>query len=286
MSRFIDLHTHTTASDGTDTPSQLVARAREGNLAALAVTDHDTTYGLAEAERAADGDPELIRGCEVSVRATFGELHILGLWLPPDVRLLEERMEDLRRKRTQRNEIIVEKLNSLGIPLTYDAVLHEAQGDVVGRPHIARALIRGGYVPDEKVAFGRYLASGGAAYVPKEVLEPVEGVRLLAGLGATVALAHPMLARCSRPELEGIITALRREGLDALEVWHSEHSQADEAYLQALARRLEMGVTGGSDYHGGTKPKVRLGTGHGGLRIGLRVLEQLKERRARQGLPV
>ena len=287
MTRYIDLHTHTTTSDGTDSPSELVAKAIDLRLAALAVTDHDTTAGLAEAENSAKGsDLELIRGCEISVQAAFGELHLLGLWLPQDTTPLEGRLHDILRKRSQRNERIVEKLNSLGLDISLDDVQREAAGKVVGRPHIARALIRAGHVPDEKAAFNRYLAAGAAGYVPREVLEPADGVLLLTGMGATVSLAHPMLARCPRPELERMILLLKNEGLDALEVWHSEHSQADEAYLKALAKRLDLGLSGGSDFHGDNKPHVRLGSGHGGLRIGEAVLEALKQRRVRQGLPV
>jgi len=287
MTRMIDLHIHTTASDGTDTPSQVVRLALERDLAAIAITDHDTVDGLAEAENAAEGQNlEVVRGCELSVHTDFGELHLLGLWLPYDVGPLEACLERIRAKRGVRNERIVEKLGELGVALPYQAVLDEAQGDVVGRPHIARALVRHGFVRDEKEAFSRYLRSGAAAYVARETLPAREGVRLMASLGATVAVAHPLLARCSRSTLERTVTVLREEGLDVLEAWHSEQSPADTEWLCALARRLDLGVTGGSDYHGSVKPHVRLGMGGGGLTVSEQVLEALKARRVRQGLPV
>lgn len=287
MPRFVDLHTHTTASDGTDSPSELVHWAAEAGLAAVAVTDHDTVSGLDEAEQAGrEQGIEVIRGCELSARSACGELHILGLWLPRNAASLETALETARERRGSRNQLMVGKLNALGLDLDYNAVLAEAGGETVGRPHIARALVRRGYVPDERAAFDRYLRYGAAAFVPKEALTAAAAVRLLAELGATVALAHPMLVRSSRPELEACIVALREEGLNALEAFHAEHSQGDEAYIQGLARRLGLGVTGGSDYHGRTKPTVKLGWGRGGLRVGMAVLDALKQQRRDKGLPV
>ena len=287
MTRMIDLHIHTTASDGTDTPSQVVSLASELDLAAIAITDHDTVDGLAEAENAAIGQAlEVIRGCELSVHTDFGEVHVLGLWLPYDLGPLDACLEMVRAKRNVRNELIVDKLGALGVALPYQAVLDEAQGDVVGRPHIARALVRHGFVRDEREAFSRYLRGGAAAYVPRQTLPAREGVRLLKHLGATVAVAHPLLARCSRSTMEQTVTVLREEGLDVLEVWHSEQSPADTEWLQKLARRLDLGVTGGSDYHGSAKPHVHLGVSGGGLTVSERVLDDLKTRRVRQGLPV
>ena len=287
MRQFIDLHTHTTASDGTDTPTELIRWALEADLAAVAVTDHDTVAGLAEAEEAGRTHGiEVIRGCELSVRAVCGELHVLGLWLPQDIGPLEAGLATLRERRNTRNERIVEKLHALGIPLRYTEVLEESGGEVVGRPHIARALVRHGYVTDERAAFERYLRFDAAAYVPREAFSAPEGVRLMADLGATVAVAHPMLARCSRTVLEECIAGLRDHGLSALEAFHAEQNPGDEMYIKNLARRLGLGVTGGSDYHGRTKPSVKLGRGRAGTRVGIAVLEALKLQRQERGLPV
>jgi len=287
MRQFVDLHTHTTASDGTDSPSELVRLAVLAGLAAVAVTDHDTVAGLREAEEAASGQNiEIIRGCELSAASACGELHILGLWLPRGLKTLEAALETARERRGARNRLMVDKLNALGLDMEYRAVLAEAGGETVGRPHIARAMVRLGHVPDEHAAFDRYLKYGAPAFVPKEKLTAQEAVRLLASLGATVALAHPLLARGPRPELEDCIADLRADGLDALEVFHADHNQAGEAYVRALARRLNLGMTGGSDYHGRTKPSVALGRIRGEQRVGLEVLEALKQQRRDKGLPV
>ena len=291
MREFVDLHTHTTASDGADTPAELVRWAADLGLAAVAVTDHDTIAGLREAEEAGlEHDIEVIRGCELSASSACGELHILGLWLPRSTEALEAALETARKRRGARNRRMVDKLKSLGLDMDYGAVLAEAGGEAVGRPHIARAMVRLGHVADVRTAFDRYLRYGAAAFVSKETLTAQEAVRLLAGMGATVALAHPLLVRSPRSELEACIVDLRAAGLTALEAFHADHSQADEAYVQSLARRLNLGITGGSDYHGNTKPGVKLGrSGHGpwsGPRADLDMLEALKRQRLDKGLPV
>lgn len=285
--RFVDLHTHTTASDGSDTPSELARKAAERGLAALAITDHDTVSGLDEAVEAGQQlGLEVIRGCELSVSSRYGEVHILGLWLPRDCAELETELSALRVKRDERNSRILERLQRVGVPLTQEDVLAESRGETVGRPHIARALLRHGHVSTMQEAFYRFLAKGGAAYEPKDVLSPREGVSLLAGLGATVSVAHPMLIRCPREWLNSTVAELVPLGLSAIEAYHSEHSAGDERYCAELAKRYGLAVTGGSDYHGSAKPYITLGRGRGGLRVTEAVLERLKARRVACGLPV
>lgn len=283
---FIDLHTHSQASDGTDSPAQLVRQAAAAGLAAVALTDHDTLSGLDEAAAAADDcGIEFIRGCELSTRTEHGEMHILGLWLPPQAEALERRLADVRHKRDQRNARILDKLADLGIPVSMDELLHEARGESVGRPHIAALLVKKNIVPDMQTAFRDYLGSGGRAYLPKEVLDPEEAVRLMARLGATVCLAHPCLQPLPKDWLEAFILRLRACGLSAIEAYHSEHSDADTRACIDLARRLDLGLSGGSDYHGANKARLRLGTGYGGLRVPLAILDDLKARRRARGLP-
>lgn len=284
--RFIDLHTHSQASDGTDSPAQLVAGAVAAGLAAVALTDHDTLSGLDEAEAAAQRHGiEFLRGCELSTRTEYGEMHILGLWLPRQADALEQRLADIRHKRDNRNAHILEKLATLGISISMDELQHEARGESVGRPHIAALLVKKGAVPDMETAFREYLGSGGRAYLPKEVLEPEEAVRLMAGLGATVSLAHPCLKPLPPDWLEAFVLRLKACGLSAIEAYHSEHSDAAVRSCVDLARRLDLGLSGGSDYHGRNKPRIRLGHGYGGLRVSLDILEDLKARRRQQGLP-
>lgn len=191
----------------------------------------------------------------------------------------------LRRKRAERNALIVEKLRGLGLAISMDDVREAARGESVGRPHIADVLLRKGYAKDSRQAFQEYLGSRGKAFVPKEVLG-ARSRRAFAGrLGATVCLAHPMLQKYPGGWLEGFTGRLAGYGLTTIEAWHSEHSEADVRACLALARRFGLGVSGGSDYHGGNKPGIRLGVGRGGLRVGLDVLENLEAARRAQGLP-
>lgn len=284
--RYIDLHTHSQASDGTDSPAELVKNAAAAGLAAVALTDHDTLSGLDEAEDAARAlDIEFIRGCELSTRTEYGEMHILGLWLPREADALEHRLADVRRKRGQRNARILEKLAALDIHISMEELLHEARGESVGRPHIAALLVKKGVVPDMSAAFRDYLGSGGRAYLPRDVLDPEEAVRLMAGLGATVCLAHPCLQPLPRDWLEAFILRLRDCGLSAIEAYHSEHADADTRTCIDLARRFNLALSGGSDYHGTNKPRIRLGSGYGSLRVPLAILDDLKARRREHGLP-
>lgn len=282
--QFVDLHTHTTASDGTDSPAEVVRKAAAMGLAALAVTDHDTLSGLDEAEEAGRSRGiEIIRGCELGVTSPYGELHLVGLWIPRDAAPLERVLEDLRMRRGTRNRRILEKLGRLGFPLTYEDVLRHAGGESVGRPHIAAALLEKGYVESREEAFARFLGSRGSAYVPRELLTPEQGVALMAGLGATVCVAHPMLMRCPPSWFDEILPRLKACGLDGLEAYHSEHSAADERFCVELVQRYGLGLSGGSDYHGLAKPAVRLGRGRGGLRVTVAVLDALKRRRREAG---
>ncbi|WP_300718232.1 PHP domain-containing protein [uncultured Desulfovibrio sp.] len=284
--QFIDLHTHSQASDGTDSPAQLVRNAHEKGLAAVAMTDHDTVSGLDEGEATArELGLEFVRGCELSTSTELGEMHVLGLWLPRQLDPLLEKLVYLRGKRSERNVRIVEKLQGLGVEITLDEVLRLARGESVGRPHIAAVLVRKGYVHDVSEAFREYLGYYGRAYLPKEVLRPEEAVSVLSSLGATVCLAHPLLQKLPEGWLEAFIERLLPCGLTAIEAYHSEHTQADSRRCLELARHYGLTISGGSDYHGTNKPRIRLGTGYGSLRVPYSVLEGLREMRARRGLP-
>ncbi|MCL1985979.1 MAG: PHP domain-containing protein [Betaproteobacteria bacterium] len=289
--RFIDLHCHSTASDGSDDPAELVRKAVDTGIVALAVTDHDTIAGLDEAQRNTAGTKlELIRGCEISARGEgSGEMHILGLWIPrnhPNLKAFERVLRDLRDCRAARNQIMVERLRKLGCSLSYDEVLAEAGGESVGRPHIAGVLLRKGYAKSIREVFARYLGSKGSAYEPKKVLQPEEAVELLLSVGATAAIAHPRLIKASDAWLETTIIRLKACGLSALEAYHSEYSEVDVRFCMGLAVKQNLALCGGSDYHGRLKPDIALGTGRGGLRVPESLLEQLKQQRREQGLPV
>ena len=260
--RFVDLHTHTTASDGTDAPRDLIRRAASLKLAAVAVTDHDTVSGLDEAEAAGrEYGVEIIRGCELGVQGQYGEIHLLGLWLPRHSAPLDAELARLRGHREERNLKILDRLRSIGINIGYQEVLDEAGGESVGRPHIARVLQKRGIVSNFAQAFELYLGYYGAAYV--------------------VSFAHPMLIRCPPSWFDEIIPRLKEAGLGAIEAYHSEHSARDERFCVELAARYGLGLSGGSDYHGMAKPGVELGRGKGGLRVTVALLDALKARRKR-----
>ena len=285
----IDLHTHSTASDGTDTPVELVRKAVQAGLAVLALTDHDTLDGLAAARREAAGHALVfVRGCELSTATPWGEAHFLGLWIPeddPKTAALENALAEVCEKRKERNLRIAARLRELGMTnVTYEAAAALAGGRVVGRPHFAELLCRLGVVKDRKEAFHRYLGKDGSAFVPRELMNPERAVSLLKGAGALVSMAHPRLLRAPVEELEHMVLRLKDFGLDALEAYHSEHDAGDVRLCVELAARHGLQLTGGSDYHGEAKPKVEIGCGRGNLRVGISVYESLMNYRVKSGL--
>ncbi|MDE5878608.1 MAG: PHP domain-containing protein [Desulfovibrio sp.] len=281
----VDLHTHSTASDGTESPAELVARAHAAGLAAIALTDHDTLGGLDEAENAARKlGLGFIRGCEISTREGGFEYHILGLWVPRKAEALDNWLGAVRRRRNERNAEMVARLRALGLDISLEDLQARARGSV-GRPHMAAALVDKGYVPDVGAAFRDYLGSGCPAYVPKHVPPPEEAVRVLASVGASAVLAHPFLNAAARPTIAALAERLSACGLAALEAWHTSHSDADTRECVELAARLGLGLSGGSDYHGANKPGIGLGRGYGSLRVPVAVLEALRDGRRARGLP-
>ncbi|WP_459936274.1 PHP domain-containing protein [Desulfonatronum parangueonense] len=281
----IDLHTHSNASDGTLTPTELIQAAVAAGLEAIALTDHDTTGGLDEASRAAENlGIEFIPGCELSVVSPHGNMHILGYWIPSGRSALSDSLQYLRDRRHERNHLIMAKLNALDMEIAYEEVLAVSGGDAVGRPHIAQVMQAKGYVRDVGEAFRDYLGSEGKAYIPKVKLDPRQGIELLKSVGATVVLAHPFLLGLQGPDLRGVLRQLKEFGLDGIEAHYTLHRpDQTHLYLQ-LARELDFLVTGGSDFHGSVKPDVHLGVGRGGLFVSSELLEAMKEHRVRQGL--
>lgn len=284
---FIDLHTHSTASDGTDSPADLVRKAAQAHLAVLALTDHDTLAGLDEAEEEAkQRNIVFVRGCEISTATPWGEAHFLGLWIPEEpekTARLEAALEKVRMGRKERNLRIAEKLRALGLDVSYEAAEALAGGAVVGRPHFAALLCSMGVVKDRREAFRQYLGKDGLAYEPRRLMSPGEAVSLLKSTGAVVSMAHPRLLHAPVEELNHLVAGLKEQGLDALEAYHSEHDAGDVRLCVELAARYDLQLSGGSDYHGLAKPNISLGRGKGGLRIGLGVYDELMRYRALQG---
>ena len=241
----VDLHAHSTASDGSKLPAAAVEAGHAAGLSALALTDHDTLAGMPEAQRAADAcGLRLIPGVELSVHQGTHEVHLLGLHIR-DVEFLQDELAQYRGHRRRRAETIVQRLNAAGVPLAFEAVLAAADGAAIGRPHVARALIAGGHVRDAREAFDRWLGAGRAAYVDKERLEIADGIALIHRTGGIAVFAHPA-GEGRRERIEPLVAA----GLDGLEVKHPSHSGEDEKRLAALAEFFDLVPSGGSDWHG------------------------------------
>ncbi|MEU9645972.1 PHP domain-containing protein [Streptomyces sp. NPDC048188] len=253
----IDLHTHSTASDGTDTPAELVRKAAATGLDVVALTDHDTTRGHAEAVAALPEGLTLVTGAELSCRLDGISMHMLAyLFDPEEPALLAER-ELVRDDRVPRARAMVARLNELGVPVTWEQVARIAGEGSVGRPHVASALVELGVVPSVNDAFtSQWLADGGRAHVAKHETDPFEALRLIKGAGGVAVFAHPAAAKRGRTVPESAIADLAAAGLDGIEVDHMDHDERTRARLRGTAKELGLLVTGSSDYHGSRKTCV------------------------------
>ncbi|WP_109002773.1 PHP domain-containing protein [Streptomyces rishiriensis] len=250
----IDLHCHSTASDGTDTPAELVRNAAAAGLDVVALTDHDTTRGYAEAVAALPSGLTLVTGAELSCRIGGVSMHMLAyLFDPEEPALLAER-ELVRDDRVPRARAMVAKLNELDVPVTWEQVARIAGEGSVGRPHVAAALVELGVVPTVSDAFTQdWLADGGRAYAEKHETDPFEAIRLVKGAGGVTVLAHPAAAKRGRTVPESDVAELAAAGLDGIEVDHMDHDADTRDRLRGLAKDLGLLVTGSSDYHGSRK---------------------------------
>lgn len=273
----LDLHVHTTYSDGSLPPAAVLALAKKVDVAALAVTDHDTMDGVVEAiEAGHEYGIEVIPGIEISSRLQDQELHILGYFIDRHDAVLLGRLSAYRVTRHDRNPQIIARLNELGLALTYEEVRQLAGTESVGRPHIARILMDKGYVTSAKEAFDRYLADGAAAYVARSLPDPAEAIALIRGAGGVPVLAHPSWLDRGN----GITTLcqqLKEYGLAGLEVHYSTHRPEQTNQYLSVARQLDLLITGGSDFHGLTKPDIEVGIGRGQLKVPEKLLEPLKK---------
>lgn len=283
-----DLHTHSTASDGTDSPAVVVRLARQVGLRAVALTDHDTLAGVEEGAREAKHlGVEFIPGCEISLDGVPGTFHMVGLAVDPADRNLADRLDFVRKGREERNAGILAKLREQGHDLTMEEVAAEAGGDVIGRPHFARVLVNRGVVKDFKEAFDRFLGKGKAAYADRDRLPLPDAIAAIHGAGGAAVLAHPYtIAHHDPAAYEAWLRETAAAGLDGVEVRYTEHSAADERHYAALAERCGLLPSGGSDYHGGNKANTDVGSGKGNLRIPYAWYEALRDRaRARPRKP-
>ena len=275
----VDLHTHSTASDGSDPPEHLVELASEAGLSAVALTDHDTQEGLGAAvAAAAKHDLELIPGVELSLNYEGGTMHLVVLWLDPGTGPLQDHLPGLQAGRGRRNEEIVDRLGEAGLPITIEEVLEEAGGGSVGRPHIAAVMVRHGYVPDIRAAFDLWLGRGRPAHVGRNRLDPEVAIGLARESGAVPVLSHPhTLGVTTAPDMADLLTDLKRAGLIGLEAIYGSYRRHEREGYAHLARRFDLIPSGGSDYHGSYKPGLSLGSGYGDLVVPDSVLDELRE---------
>jgi len=275
----VDLHSHSSASDGSETPRRVVELAIEAGLGCLALTDHDTQDGLEEAKSAAEGTGlELIPGLELSLEFDRGGMHLIVLWLRPGTGPLQDRLAGLRAGRDERNLRIVHILTSLGLPITIEEVEEEAGGGSVGRPHIAAVMMARGYVPDIRTAFDLWLGSGQPGYVERKRLDPEEAIALARESGGVPVLAHPhTLGISTASDMAELLTRLKDAGLVGLEALYSSFRRHEREGYSDLARRFGLIPSGGSDFHGTYKPGLSLGSGYGDLSVPGNLCEELRE---------
>lgn len=290
MSERFDFHTHTVASDGALSPTELARAAAANCVTAFALTDHDTIDGIAEAQ--SEGRKlgvEVIAGIELSVNDCDGtrSLHVLGLGISPDDERLRARLDLARHGRQSRAARMVARLRAIGIGIEYARVDEIATGGSVGRPHVARALVELGVCADADEAFVKYLRRGRPGYEPNDALTARDAIDLVHGAGGVAVLAHPPLSGgVDRPGgIEAFVERLLPDGLDGLEIWHPGHRPGQIKRLRRLAREHQLLETGGSDFHGDERPAIEIGRGRaGGLHIGRPFYDALMARlEARRG---
>ncbi len=290
----IDLHAHTTVSDGGDPPSALVRKAAAAGLTAIAVTDHDNDAGCAEAiaagrelgvevvpgvEISCDVEDFAARGWTPSARPT---MHLLGYFIPQGDNPLSAALAELQYARANRNRLMVEKLNELGIDVTFEEVENEAggPGSQIGRPHFAAVLVRHGVVPDYQRAFDEYLAKGAKAYLNRKLYKPVEAVELMVSAGVVPVLAHPFTLNLAVEQLEEFVDDLAGAGLAGIEGYHGDLREVEQEPFRALARSKNLIVSGGSDYHGDMRPDRGIPGGKHQVIVPDEVLDQLRAKAA------
>lgn len=286
----IDLHTHTTVSDGGDSPTELVIKAAAAGITSLAVTDHDNDLGLDEAQAAGrEHGVEVIRGveisCDVEDLASRGyspsarpTMHLLGYFIPEDENPLSEELADLRHHRANRNVLIVERLNELGIPVTFEEVETEAGGPgaQIGRPHFAAVLVAHGAVPNYQAAFDRYLAKDAPGYVSRKLLKPSAAIELMLSAGVVPVFAHPFTMNLGPEELERFVDELTQAGLKGIEGYHGDMPEADQEPYRVIGRDKGLIVSGGSDYHGDMRPDRGLPGGKYGVTVPDSALDEIR----------
>ncbi len=273
---FIDLHTHSTYSDGTLTPSEIVKLAENLKLKAVALTDHDTVSGLKEFLQSETEKVEKIPGVEISVQMRDFNFHMVGLFIDINRGIIQEKLDILQKERANRNYKIIAKLNEHGYKITIDELM-EIAGEQLGRPHIAQVLYKKGYFSSPKEAFEKCLKKGAIAYFDKFRYSPEEAIKMIHESNGIAIFAHPGLLNIKKNEKIELINYLKDRGLDGIEVFYSDHTEDDEKFFLEIANRENLLISGGSDFHGDNKKDIKLGSGRDNLKIEYKFLEKMKK---------
>ncbi len=275
----IDLHIHSTESDGTLSPREVVCLAAQMQLSAIALTDHDTVSGLPAARAAArEFSIELVPGLELSTEHRGREVHILGYYIDDTNPGFLEKLDCFCRDRDERNRKMAKKLQEAGLSISYEALTDTYPDSVITRAHFARYLTDTRQVKDRETVFGKYLGDGCRCYVPREKITPFEAIDVIRSSGGLAYFAHPLLCRMNRDYLDALVRTLAEHGLTGLEAIYSTYQPNQELAMKRLAQKYSLLISGGSDFHGSNKPHIRLGKGTGSLKVPYCCLQQMKER--------
>ncbi|MDR1957049.1 MAG: PHP domain-containing protein [Treponema sp.] len=272
----IDLHTHSSASDGSLSPTQLIEHARGEGLSALALTDHDTIAGIAEAQKQAEhGTLRFIPGVEIEITWEPGEFHLLGLGIYRPSAVFLEALAELAQLRELRNRKIIERMRACSIKASYEDISSLSGGHSIGRPHFASFLVKQGIVKNQEQAFAQYLGKGKPLYVPKEGMKFRRAVDIIQDAGGIAVLAHPLSLYVAWGRLPDLVKDLKDQGLNGIEAWHPTAKVRSCKRLEELGKSLGLYITAGSDFHGENRPDRRLGVTAGKAQIDEAVLEAI-----------
>ena len=265
--RAVDLHTHSTASDGSYTPTELIDYAHEKGLASIAVTDHDTVAGLDEAIAAGSkyDDLEVIPGIEFSTVNEGKDVHVVGLYIDYKSPVFTKRLEEFRNSRIERNKKMCQKLTEAGLPMDYDELISAFEGSVLTRAHYAAYMLEKGYIKSRQEAFDRYIGDNCPCFVPRENVTPELAVEIILEAGGVPVLAHPVLYHLSDEKLDALVARMKAAGLMGIEAIYCTYSASDEREIKALAKKYDLLISGGSDFHGANKKDLDLAVGYGKL---------------------
>ena len=279
---YIDLHVHTNRSDGTFTPSEVISNALEIGLSAIAITDHDTVEGIAEAKHylkanKKESELEIIPGVEISADYHGRDIHILGLYIDEMNKQLNDKLAKAIADRDTRNEKMAALLRADGIDIHVKDLTFGEPNTVITRAHFARYLTEHGYVKNNSDAFTKYLASNTKYYVPRSYMTPKDAINIIIDAGGIPILAHPLLYKLDLAGVEELVSYVKSLGMVGIETIHSSNTGFDEGIIRRFANKYKLLMTGGSDFHGTNKPNIQLGIGRGNLKIPETLLLDLKK---------